>query len=228
MEGWLAGWLRRQDRGIYKNSKEAFLALVGFSVGLGNFWRFPTSAFEFKGATFLIAYIICLLSMGLPLLILEISLGQYHQRGPAHIFSRMCRPLSDCMHYTMEDAFESANRYFNESIGGLSTETEHPYEMHHWLMLCLGVAWVLVIVCLIQGVRHSGKVFYVTVLYPYVVLLCLFGLSEFIPFCCPCCLLQISQPISQLIADSIIRNYRTHCFVLPLCYIIPIFNYKIH
>ncbi|ELU04638.1 hypothetical protein CAPTEDRAFT_155040 [Capitella teleta] len=44
----------------------------------------------------------------------------------------------------------------------------------HWeLVLCLLLAWILVVAALIQGVKSSGKVVYFTALFPYVVLIIL-------------------------------------------------------
>jgi len=39
------------------------------------------------------------------------------------------------------------------------------------LVICLVVAWVLVALCLMKGLKSSGKVVYFTALYPYVILI---------------------------------------------------------
>ncbi|KAL7637204.1 UNVERIFIED_CONTAM: hypothetical protein RMT77_011916 [Armadillidium vulgare] len=51
-----------------------------------------------------------------------------------------------------------------EDMGGLSWE----------LVGCLALAWVIVCLCMIKGVKSSGKVVYFTALFPYAVLLILF------------------------------------------------------
>lgn len=53
-----------------------FLAAIGFSVGLGNIWRFPYVTGENGGSAFLIIYLVCALGIGLPLLVTELSIGR--------------------------------------------------------------------------------------------------------------------------------------------------------
>ena len=53
-----------------------FLAAIGFSVGLGNIWRFPFVTGQNGGSAFLIIYLVCALAIGLPLLITELAIGR--------------------------------------------------------------------------------------------------------------------------------------------------------
>jgi len=57
------------------------LATVGFSVGLGNIWRFPYLTGENGGSAFLIVYLIFAFAIGLPLLISELSIGRRGRRS---------------------------------------------------------------------------------------------------------------------------------------------------
>jgi hypothetical protein len=69
------------------SSRMAFyLAAVGSAVGFGNVWRFPALAKDYGGGAFFIPYLMALCFIGLPVLILEISLGQFHQTGNVGVF----------------------------------------------------------------------------------------------------------------------------------------------
>ncbi|WP_088006524.1 sodium-dependent transporter [Indiicoccus explosivorum] len=58
------------------------LAAVGSAVGLGNIWRFPYVAYENGGGAFFIPYLFALLTAGIPILIMEFTLG-HRFRGSA-------------------------------------------------------------------------------------------------------------------------------------------------
>lgn len=62
------------------------LAAVGSAVGLGNIWRFPYTAYDNGGGTFLIPYLFALLTTGLSILILEFALGHRHRRSAPMTF----------------------------------------------------------------------------------------------------------------------------------------------
>jgi len=64
------------------SSRFGFLmAAIGSSVGLGNFWRFPYTAGENGGAAFVLIYLACILLIGFPILMAELSVGRYGQKS---------------------------------------------------------------------------------------------------------------------------------------------------
>lgn len=60
---------------------EFLMACIATSVGLGNVWRFPFTAYENGGGVFLIPYIIVLILVGKPFYLLEALLGQFTSRS---------------------------------------------------------------------------------------------------------------------------------------------------
>ncbi|TFG51645.1 MAG: hypothetical protein E4H37_07560 [Gemmatimonadales bacterium] len=62
------------------------LAAIGSAVGLGNLWGFPYKLYSYGGGAFLIPYIIGMVLIGVPVLILEFSLGHMTQRAAPDAF----------------------------------------------------------------------------------------------------------------------------------------------
>ncbi len=60
------------------------LAMAGNAVGLGNFLRFPVQAVQNGGGAFIIPYLVCFLLMGIPLLLIEWSMGRFGGRTGNH------------------------------------------------------------------------------------------------------------------------------------------------
>lgn len=67
------------------------LAAVGSAVGLGNIWRFPYMAYTNGGGAFLIPYIIAMIIVGIPLLIMEFSLGHLTQLAAPGAFKEISK-----------------------------------------------------------------------------------------------------------------------------------------
>jgi len=65
------------------------LAAVGSAIGLGNIWRFPQVAYENGGGAFFIPYLFALLTAGIPILIMEFTMGQKYRGSAPLTFNRM-------------------------------------------------------------------------------------------------------------------------------------------
>lgn len=74
------------QRGTWSNQCEFFLSCLGFAVGLGNVWRFPYLCYQDGGGAFLIPFMLMFIFCGLPLLFLELTIGQYASEGPITIW----------------------------------------------------------------------------------------------------------------------------------------------
>ncbi|KAL3857828.1 hypothetical protein ACJMK2_012460 [Sinanodonta woodiana] len=78
------------ERENWSRKFEFILAAIGYSVGLGNIWRFPYLCFRSGGGAFLIPYFIMLVLCGVPLLFMELAVGQYTKQGPVGALSKIC------------------------------------------------------------------------------------------------------------------------------------------
>lgn len=69
-------------RSTWSNRWTFILVTIGSSVGLGNIWKFPYMAGSQGGSAFVLVYLICVLLIGLPLLMAEISIGRRGKGNP--------------------------------------------------------------------------------------------------------------------------------------------------
>lgn len=76
-------------RETWSRKIDFLLACIGFSVGLGNVWRFPYLCYKNGGGAFLIPYLICVVIGGIPLFFLEVALGQFMSLGGPYAW-RIC------------------------------------------------------------------------------------------------------------------------------------------
>ncbi|XP_032077448.1 sodium-dependent neutral amino acid transporter B(0)AT2 [Thamnophis elegans] len=75
------------ERPAWNSKLQYILAQVGFSVGLGNVWRFPYLCQKNGGGAYLVPYLILLLIIGIPLFFLELSVGQRIRRGSIGVWN---------------------------------------------------------------------------------------------------------------------------------------------
>ncbi|CAG2188430.1 Sodium- and chloride-dependent GABA transporter 2,Sodium- and chloride-dependent taurine transporter,Inactive sodium-dependent neutral amino acid transporter B(0)AT3,Sodium-dependent dopamine transporter,Sodium- and chloride-dependent glycine transporter 2,Sodium-dependent noradrenaline transporter,Sodium- and chloride-dependent GABA transporter 1,Sodium- and chloride-dependent betaine transporter,Sodium-dependent proline transporter,Sodium-dependent neutral amino acid transporter B(0)AT1,Sodium- and chlor len=87
------------NRGQWTHKMDYILSVMGWSVGLGNLWRFPYVCMKNGGGAFLIPYIVCLVTFSLPIFFLEASVGQFLGKGCTNVFN-VC-PLLKGVGYSM-------------------------------------------------------------------------------------------------------------------------------
>ncbi|XP_069807023.1 sodium- and chloride-dependent betaine transporter-like [Dendropsophus ebraccatus] len=94
-----------QARGQWGSRVEFILSVVGGIVGLGNIWRFPYLCYKNGGGAFLIPYVIFIITCGVPIFLLEITLGQYTTEGPVTAWIKICPLFSGIGYGTMVMSF---------------------------------------------------------------------------------------------------------------------------
>lgn len=82
-----------ENRGEWGSRTGFILAAIGSAVGLGNIWRFPYTVASNGGGAFLIPYLVALLTAGIPILILEFSLGHKIRSSAPGIFAKVNKKL---------------------------------------------------------------------------------------------------------------------------------------
>uniref|UniRef100_A0A8D0GDG2 Transporter n=1 Tax=Sphenodon punctatus TaxID=8508 RepID=A0A8D0GDG2_SPHPU len=70
-----------QSRPLWDNPLQFVFACISYAVGLGNVWRFPYLCQMYGGGGFLVPYFIMLIVEGMPLLYLELAVGQRMRQG---------------------------------------------------------------------------------------------------------------------------------------------------
>lgn len=125
-----------EDRGNWTGRFDFLMSLLGYSVGLGNVWRFPYLAYSNGGGAFVFPFVLMLLLLGLPLMFLELALGQYAGLGPSVVFDRLC-PLFHGMGYGMISVSGIVSLYYTVIIAWCilylftSFTSELPWEKCH-------------------------------------------------------------------------------------------------
>ncbi|XP_071537637.1 sodium-dependent nutrient amino acid transporter 1-like [Panulirus ornatus] len=75
-----------EERQQWSHPVEFLLSCIAMSVGLGNVWRFPMTAYENGGGAFLIPYLVILTFIGRPLYFMELAMGQFSSYGSVKVW----------------------------------------------------------------------------------------------------------------------------------------------
>ncbi|MBN1360663.1 MAG: sodium-dependent transporter [Sedimentisphaerales bacterium] len=185
-----------QTREQWHNRASFIMAAIGSAVGLGNVWRFPYVAYTNGGGAFLIPYFVALFTAGIPMLILEMGLGQRMQTGAPLSFGSI-RPRLQwfgwwaaglsagiVIYYCTILAWSWVYLYHSLGLAwGSQPETFFEQEVLHkssgpgeigWpvpsLVVGMALTWLAIYLILRKGVRSVSKVVMITVPLPMVLL----------------------------------------------------------
>ncbi|XP_061606562.1 sodium-dependent neutral amino acid transporter B(0)AT2 [Phyllopteryx taeniolatus] len=82
------------DRPAWDSKIQYVLAQVGFSVGLGNVWRFPYLCHQNGGGAFMLLYVFLLVVVGVPLFFMELAAGQSIRQGSIGVWKHISPKLA--------------------------------------------------------------------------------------------------------------------------------------
>jgi len=93
------------------NSRFFFTLLaMGAAIGLGNIWLFPYFSYKLTGL-FFIPYLVALIVLGIPLLMLEFSIGQYFNKNAIDLFASIRKGFSSIGWLMIFNAFIAMSFY---------------------------------------------------------------------------------------------------------------------
>ena len=76
-------------RGVFGSRLGFILTAAGSAIGLGNIWRFPYMAGEGGGAAFVLIYLVCVLTLGFPVMLAEFAIGQATRQSGSRAFTTL-------------------------------------------------------------------------------------------------------------------------------------------
>ena len=183
------------------SSRSAFiLASIGSAVGLGNAWRFPGLAAKYGGGAFLFVYLIAMLVIGIPLLMMEISIARrtrqgapgsmraLHKSGEGVGWLAVSNGIGISTYYAAVFAWVILMFFMSFKFAGMTGDTEAAsslwastikttgtttgFTIISWPVLaCLLIAWAPCYLCIRNGTTTVGKVVKYTVTLPVICLL---------------------------------------------------------
>ncbi len=174
------------------------LAAIGSAVGLGNAWRFPGLAAKHGGGTFLVVYLLAMVVMGIPLLMMEISVSRKFRKGAIESMRGIGKKFEPIGWAATSNAFTIVCYYsvvfawvilmflHSWEFAGMKNDNEAASDLFFKLtkttgaiegadipgevFLCLLIAWGLIFFCIRNGASSVGKVVKFTVFAPVVLL----------------------------------------------------------
>ncbi len=71
-------------------SRLGFILLsAGCAIGVGNVWKFPWMCGQYGGGAFVLIYLLFLVILGLPVMVMEFSLGRASQASPVKLYQKL-------------------------------------------------------------------------------------------------------------------------------------------
>lgn len=188
--------MNSDSRTTFKSKIGIIMAAVGSAVGLGNIWRFPYEAGQNGGGAFLLIYLLCVLVMGIPTLLAEMTLGRMAKTNSVEAFRRVSKhPVFSRIGYlgvlscllilgfytvvagwTFQYMWESVS---GDIVGGTTEQfaqsfvdfSTSPFQPLFWTLLMLVFTHLIIIGGVQKGIERASKLM-MPLLFVLLVVLC--------------------------------------------------------
>ncbi|MCL2728104.1 MAG: sodium-dependent transporter, partial [Bacteroidales bacterium] len=171
----------QNSRDQFSSQLGVFLAVVGSAVGLGNFWRFPYMVGTHGGAAYIILYLVFVVVLCMPIMFSEFIIGRRTQSNVFGAFYKLAPGTAwwgigalsvaasiailsfYCVvgGWTVEYIFQSVKGFSTDANvldHNFSTFVESPIRPIMWHLLLLGIAAVIVVRGIKNGIEKSCKI----------------------------------------------------------------------
>lgn len=185
--------------------RETFASRLGFilisagcAIGLGNVWRFPYITGKYGGAAFVLIYLCFLVILGIPIMVMEFSVGRASQRSAARSF-HVLEPKGTKWHlasyvaiagnyllmmfyttvggwmlsYIVKMAAGTFTNLTPDEVGGVfNNMLSNPGEMTFWMVITVVVSFGVCSMGLRNGVERINKAM-MSLLFVILIALCI-------------------------------------------------------
>ncbi|KAH7407414.1 Sodium:neurotransmitter symporter family protein [Cadophora sp. MPI-SDFR-AT-0126] len=178
------------------------LASMGGCAGMGNLLRFPSQVYNNNGIQWFIPYLMAIFIIAIPVLILEIAIGQAYRGGSVIAYNNINRRLKGVGLSLLYTAFV-VGPYFVTNLAWIMIYFRNSFKSplpwtgrgQEFYMddVYPGIAligetvgwsaftWFLVWLCIFRGVGLTGRVVYYTMWLPIIMTIILIGRSASLP-----------------------------------------------
>ncbi len=183
----------------WETNRAFILATIGATAGLGNVWRFPFMTYSNGGGAFLVPYLVAFLTIGIPLFILEMAIGQRQQSnapgawgamrtrftgigwwglGVSSVlvlyFSAIVAWIYDYIYYAFTVAWRGrAESFFFQDVLNASSGPGDITGVSVPVAIAVLVTWALIYLTLFKGTKLMSKIIKVIVPLPIILLIVL-------------------------------------------------------
>jgi len=176
------------DSTKWSNGFEFSFACLGFSLNLHSLWLFPLSVIQHGGLTFVLMYLCMVAVCGVPVILMEMGLGQYSGMAPGQLFYHLCPLVSGLgvcqsmyglltimqtvavmtwISHGMFLLFRDQNIVENLLYEKVLNKGDHDINdlgsLNYDLVLVLGIVTISLFILVSAGLKSVGKVNMVTV-----------------------------------------------------------------